>query len=76
MTYQQPNGRPFTHFVEDGGLAALMGNQQATLARETALNDPEVLQAVREVLKVAFADEQRKRFLDPFAAPTSATPRW
>lgn len=52
---------------EDGGLGTLMGTASATLAREAALNEPAILQAARDVLQSAFADDRRQRFLDPFA---------
>lgn len=55
---------------EDGGLAALMGTQNVTLAREAALRESAILQAARDVLQTAFADESRKPYLDPFASAT------
>lgn len=55
-------------FVEDGGLASLLGDGAQTLARDTALAEPAVLTAVRDVLKAAFSD--RPELLDPFAAPS------
>src|SRR5262245_33993975 len=55
------------HVDEDGGLAALLGTQNVTLAREAALKEPAVLQAARDVLQTAFADEGRRQYLDPFA---------
>ena len=55
------------HVDEDGGLAALMGTQNVTLAREAALRESAILQAARDVLQTAFADEARKQYLDPFA---------
>ncbi|HEY0739336.1 MAG TPA: ATPase, T2SS/T4P/T4SS family [Herpetosiphonaceae bacterium] len=55
-------------FVEDGGLASLLGKGAQTLARDTALTEPAVLAAVRDVLKAAFSD--RPELLDPFAAAT------
>lgn len=58
--------RPLT-VDEDGGLAALMGAQTVTLAREAALRESAILQAARDVLQDAFADERRKHYLDPFA---------
>jgi Flp pilus assembly CpaF family ATPase len=57
---------PFV-FEEDGGLAALMGGQTATLAREAALKESAILSAARDVLQTAFADASRKHYLDPFA---------
>jgi pilus assembly protein CpaF len=58
------------HVDEDGGLAALLGTQNMTLAREAALKEPAILQAARDVLQTAFADERRKQYLDPFAPAT------
>ncbi len=55
------------HVDEDGGLAALMGTQNVTLARESALREPAILQAARDVLQTAFAEEGRTQYLDPFA---------
>ena len=60
---------------EDGGLAALMGTQNVTLARETVLKEPAILQAARDVLQTAFADEGRKQDGNedrnfPIACPT------
>jgi Flp pilus assembly CpaF family ATPase len=55
------------HVDEDGGLAALMGTQNVTLARESALSESAILQAARDVLQTAFVEEGRKQFLDPFA---------
>jgi len=52
---------------EDGGLGALIGTKTVTLAREAALKEPGILQASRDVLQTAFADESRKHYLDPFA---------
>ncbi len=71
MTTQQPwnAARPVAplQIEEDGGLAALMGTQNVTLAREAALKEAALLQAARDVLQTAFADESRKHYLDPFA---------
>jgi len=50
---------------EEGGLVAAFGNTSQTIARETAVSDPAVLGAARDVLSTAF--QQRKEFLDPFA---------
>jgi pilus assembly protein CpaF len=63
------SGRPAAplHVDEDGGLAALMGTQNVTLARESVLKEPAILQAVRDVLQTAFADAGRTQYLDPFA---------
>ena len=55
------------HVDEDGGLAALMGTQNVTMARESALSESAILQAARDVLQSAFADEGRRQYLDPFA---------
>jgi pilus assembly protein CpaF len=55
------------HVDEDGGLAALMGTQNVTLARELALSESAILQAARDVLQTAFAEEGRTQYLDPFA---------
>jgi Flp pilus assembly CpaF family ATPase len=64
----QTAARPAPLYVdEDGGLAALMGTQSATLAREAALRESAILQAARDVLQTAFADEARRQYLDPFA---------
>jgi Flp pilus assembly CpaF family ATPase len=52
---------------EDGGLASLLGNSTAMLAREAALSEPAVLQAVRDTLHTTFRDPRRQQFLDPFA---------
>src|ERR671935_1750319 len=70
MTQQswQNMARPAPLVVdEDSGLAALMGTQNVTLARETALKEPAILQAARDVLQTAFADAGRTQYLDPFA---------
>src|SRR6266511_3097210 len=71
MTTQQPwnAARPVAplQIEEDGGLAALMGTQNVTLAREAALKEAALLQAARDVLQTAFADESRKHYLDPCA---------
>jgi pilus assembly protein CpaF len=63
------SGRPAAplHVDEDGGLAALMGTQNVTLARESVLKEPAILQAVRDVLQTAFAVAGRTQYLDPFA---------
>jgi pilus assembly protein CpaF len=63
------SGRPAAplHVDEDGGLAVLMGTQNVTLARESVLKEPAILQAVRDVLQTAFADAGRTQYLDPFA---------
>ena len=55
------------HVEEDGGLAALLGTASSTLAREAALREGAVLEAARDVLQTAFADEARRGYLDPFA---------
>ena len=55
------------HVDEDGGLAALMGTQTVTLAREAALQESAILSAARDILQTAFATDERRRFLDPFA---------
>ncbi len=55
------------HIDEDGGLAALMGTQNVTMARDAALGEAAILQAARDVLQTAFADAARKHYLDPFA---------
>src|SRR6266545_4486890 len=55
------------HVDEDGGLAALMGTQTVTLAREAALHESAILSAARDILQTAFATDERRRFLDPFA---------
>ncbi len=55
------------HIDEDGGLAALMGTQNVTMARDAALRESAILQAARDVLQTAFADPARKHYLDPFA---------
>jgi pilus assembly protein CpaF len=61
-------GRPAPlHVDEDGGLATLMGTHNVTLAREAALRESAILQAARDVLQTAFADEGRRQYLDPFA---------
>ncbi len=52
---------------EDGGLAALMGTQTLTLAREAALHESAILSAARDILQTAFATEERRQYLDPFA---------
>jgi Flp pilus assembly CpaF family ATPase len=74
MTQQswQNTARPAAplHVDEDGGLAALMGTQNMTLAREAALKEPAILQSARDILQTAFADERRKQYLDPFAPAT------
>jgi pilus assembly protein CpaF len=65
----QNTARPLAslHVDEDGGLAALMGTQNVTLARESALSESAILQAARDVLQTAFAEEGRTQYLDPFA---------
>lgn len=74
MTTQQPWNatRPLAplQIEEDGGLAALMGTQHVTMAREAALQEAALLQAARDVLQTAFAHESRKHYLDPFAPAT------
>ena len=55
------------HVEEDGGLAALLGTSGATLAREAALREGAVLEAARDLLQTAFADQARRGYLDPFA---------
>jgi pilus assembly protein CpaF len=55
------------HVDEDGGLAALMGTQTVTLAREAALHESAILSAARDILQTAFATDERRRYLDPFA---------
>jgi len=75
MTSQQPwnAARPAPlHVDEDGGLAALMGTQNVTMAREAALRESAILQAARDVLQTAFADEARKQFV--VAALLAQTP--
>lgn len=52
---------------EDGGLASLLGSAPATLARDAALAEPAILQAAKDVLQTSFRDEERQRYLDPFA---------
>ena len=59
--------RSALHVEEDGGLAALLGTTSSTLAREAALREGAVLEAARDVLQTAFADEERRGYLDPFA---------
>jgi Flp pilus assembly CpaF family ATPase len=63
--YARPS--PPLHIEEDGGLAALMGTQNVTLAREAALREPAILQVARDVLQTAFANTERRQYLDPFA---------
>jgi Flp pilus assembly CpaF family ATPase len=62
----RPATTPF-RLDEDAGLAALMGTQTATLAREAALHESAILSAVRDILQTAFATEGRRQYLDPFA---------
>jgi pilus assembly protein CpaF len=64
-TFARPSSS--LHVEEDGGLATLMGTQNVTLAREAALGAPAILQAARDVLQTAFADAERRQYLDPFA---------
>jgi pilus assembly protein CpaF len=53
---------------EDGGLSALLGTTTDGVAREAALTDSVVLQAVQDVLRTAFAVEERRHLLNPFAS--------
>src|SRR5512138_1812406 len=62
----RPTATPF-RIDEDGGLAALMGTQTVTLAREAALHESAILSAARDILQTAFATEERRQYLDPFA---------
>ena len=56
--HRQNTQRPAVslHVDDDGGLAALMGTQNVTLARELALSESAILQAARDVLQTAFAE--------------------
>ena len=67
QTWNNQRPRAPLQVDEDSGLATLMGMQTVTLAREAALRESAILQAARDVLQTAFADEGRKQYLDPFA---------
>ncbi len=67
---QRPAGR--LHVEEDGGLAALLGTQHVTLARESVLHEPAILQTVRDVLQTAFADAGRTPVPRPLCAGAGA----